>query len=209
MKDNIITQPYDTAFKLGLRRGSPKLIVPLINVMFHPKIPLDETVSIQYLPNELYTSDGKKERITDLQLHIRNVYYHMECDCYEGDKIVVKMAEYGLEAGLNHARSKIKNAVVEKPYTVPILASGVLFLRKPSDGHLSVKITESEYQMLYQVRSLILAEYTIDKLCDQDLYILIPVYLFNHEKDIEKYNRDKACRKRVKDAMHQMVKAIN
>ncbi len=211
MKDlnHILSHPYDIAFKTGLKEGSPKLIIPLINAMFHPKIPLDEHASIERLSNELILPGGKKEKITDSQLRINDILWHMECDCYAGDKIVAQMAEYDLYTGLNNARLNIKNAGSKDPYTVSLPVSGVLFLRKPSHRNLIVSIKTSKTELLYRINTLILQDYTLEELCYKDLYILIPFYLFNHEKDIEKYNRDKASCKRVKDAMHQMMHALN
>lgn len=59
--------------------------------------------------------------------------------------------------------------------------------------------------MLYQIDTIVLADYTIDDLTYKDLYILVPFYLFNHEKGIAKYNTDRVCRKRVLEAICKMV----
>ncbi len=64
----------------------------------------------------------KKEKITDSQLLADNDLYHIECDCYEKDKIIVKIAE------------------------------GVLFLRRASDDNLLVKIKRLKVQMRHVVK---------------------------------------------------------
>lgn len=203
------SHPYDLAFKQGLSMASPRLIAPLINEMFHPDVPLDGNAYIRHLSNEFFSPDGKKEKITDSQVLVHNDIYHIECDSYEKDKIIVKMADYDLYSGLNYAKVSIRGSAIQKPYTISMPYSGVLFFRKPSDNDLTVKIKRSKVQMTYRIDTIVLADYTIEILIDKDLYFLVPFYLFNHEKDIEKYNTDKMCRKRVRKAMHKMVQAIN
>ena len=102
-----------------------------------------------------------------------------------------------------------KDSVIKNPYTIPLPFSGVLFLRRPKDGNLYVIIQIGKNYLLYQIDTIVLADYTIEDLVNKDLYILVPFYLFNHEKDIAKYNTDAACRKRVIEAMRKMVQAIN
>lgn len=49
---HVLSHPYDMAFKAGLQEGSSKLIVPLINAMFHLKIPLDKHMLIYRLNSQ-------------------------------------------------------------------------------------------------------------------------------------------------------------
>ncbi|MDD6259218.1 MAG: hypothetical protein PUA69_08215 [Erysipelotrichaceae bacterium] len=103
-KTSTLSHPYDVAFKQGLSMAGSCSIAPLINEMFHPDVPLDRNTFIQHLSNEFISPDGKKEKITDSQLLADNDLYHIECDCYEKDKIIVKIADYVLYAGLNYAK---------------------------------------------------------------------------------------------------------
>ena len=185
------------------------LIVPLINEMFHPDVPLDRNTFIQHLSNDFISPDGKSEKFTDSQIQAGSEYYHIECDCYEKEKIIFKMVEYDLYAELNNVKINIRNSVIQKPFTVPVPVSGVLFLRRPSDADLPIRFIRQKIQMQYHFDTIVLADYTIEDLTDKDLYILVPFYLFNHEKDIAKYNTDAACRRRVLEAMRKMVQAIN
>ncbi|MDD6259219.1 MAG: hypothetical protein PUA69_08220 [Erysipelotrichaceae bacterium] len=57
---------------------------------------------------------------------------------------------------------------------------------------------------MFQIDTIVLADYTIESLADKDLYILVPFYLFNHEKVIAEYNTGAACRKRVIETMNKM-----
>lgn len=80
------------------------MIALFINEMFHPDVTLDKNTFIQHLSNEFISPDGKKEKNTDSRLLADNEYYHIECDCYEKDKIIVKIADYVLYSGLNYAK---------------------------------------------------------------------------------------------------------
>ncbi|MDD6258851.1 MAG: hypothetical protein PUA69_06335 [Erysipelotrichaceae bacterium] len=94
----------------------------LINETFHRDVTLDKNTFIQHLLNELISPNSKKEKITDSQLLADNDLHHIECDCYEKDKIIVKIAE------------------------------GVLFLKRPSDDNLLVKIKRLKVQMRHVVK---------------------------------------------------------
>ena len=99
------SQPYDNAFKSLFTRCSSRVIVPLINEVYHPKIPLDDNVKIINKANELFLSEGDKNnfkvKITDAQSEINGKKYHMECDCYKHNMIILNMTQYTLGAGMN------------------------------------------------------------------------------------------------------------
>ena len=204
------SQPYDNAFKSLFTRCSSRVIVPLINEVYHPKIPLDDNVKIINKANELFLSEGDKNnfkvKITDAQSEINGKKYHMECDCYKHNMIILNMTQYTLGAGMNDTHLTKERHEYRDRAVLP--ESGVLFLRKTVKKKLFIEVADDNHSFQHEIHPLVLADYTIDKLVQRRLYILIPFYLFNHEKDLKKYSSDKACRKRVRKAMRQMIDAL-
>lgn len=85
-KTNFIAHPYDSAFKSLLVRGSPLITVPFINELFIAEA----------------DKNNFKVKITDALLIINGKAYHIECDCYKRNRIILNVTEYDLGSGLNN-----------------------------------------------------------------------------------------------------------
>ena len=100
---------FDDVFRTMIEK-MPYLAVPLINEVFHTSYP--EDVKITQLRNEHQQEDG--EIITDSCLLIGKKMYHIECQSTDDTTMVIRMIEYDLAIGIEHAekaRTQIQDRI--------------------------------------------------------------------------------------------------
>ena len=118
--------PYDDVFRT-LLNDCPKLIIPVINEIFHEQY--SGTEEIRFLPNEHFINKqgGKEEeRITDCAFVIQAPEpktYHVECQSTPDNSMLARFFEYDAQIALDNG--KIEGNVL----TVEFPNSAVLFLR--------------------------------------------------------------------------------
>lgn len=82
---------YDDAYHT-LLNDCPKLIIPVINEVFHEDYNMDEKV---IRTNEKYyinrQPSGQIERIADSNVKIRNRTYHLECQSTVDGSMIIRM----------------------------------------------------------------------------------------------------------------------
>lgn len=204
-----LSQPYDTALQTAIKEGSSKLVAPLVNAMFYPEIHVDEYASIQHLPDELIMPYGWKEKISDSQFLMNNEFYYIACDCNGGAQVIDQIIKHSLNAALNLAEERAKREGLKLPYEITIPYTGVLCLRNPPKDQPIVRIETVEGQLEYHIHTLVINDYSLEDLCNANLYILVPYYLFNHERDIGKYLTDSTSRRVINKVMHEVTDVIN
>ncbi len=183
---------YDDAFRT-MEAKCDDILIPFVNQMFNENY--DKTAKVERFRNDwiIRNSDGSsKERITDSNFSItfRDITkkYHIECESspYD-DTMLIRFFEYDTQV------AKVES--VPSPYsrTFNLPNSGLLLLRsKDERDYAEIRICAPNGQSIsYNIPFIKMADYSIDDLFEKQLYLLIPFYIFNLEKelpDIEKNN---------------------
>ncbi len=179
---------YDGAFRTILN-DCRKLIIPIINEIFGETYTGEE--EIQFFPNEHFIDqqdEADKERITDTNFRILGKVqkkYHIECESSLPDgRIAIRLFEYDAQIALDEGE------VTEETLTVTFPNTAVLYLRnyqKTPDKMKYVIITPGG-TLQYDVPLMKVQSYSLDEIFEKGLLMLLPFYIFSHEKSFPEYN---------------------
>ena len=181
---------YDGAFRTILN-DCRKLIIPVINEIFKEHYTGEE--EIRFFPNEHFLDQqdvADKERITDTNFQIIGITakkYHLECESSLPDgRITIRLFEYDAQIALDEGE------VTEETLTVTFPNTAVMYLRaykKTPDKMKYVIITPGGI-VQYDVPIMKVQSYSLDEIFEKRLLMLIPFYIFSHEKSFSEYNNN-------------------
>ena len=181
---------YDGAFRTILN-DCRKLIIPVINEIFSEHYTGEE--EIRFFPNEHFLDQqdaADKERITDTNFQIigRIVKkYHLECESSLPDgKITIRLFEYDAQIALDEGE------VTEETLTVTFPNTAVMYLRsyKKTPDIMKYVIVTPGGTVQYDVPIMKVQSYSLDEIFEKRLLMLIPFYIFSHEKSFSEYNNN-------------------
>lgn len=179
---------YDGAFRTILN-DCRKLIIPVINELFGEMYTGEE--EIRFFPNEHFLDqqdEADKERITDTNFTVFGKIpkkYHVECESSLPDgKIMIRLFEYDAQIALDEGE------VTEETLTVTFPNTAVLYLRtyKKTPDKMKYVIVTPGGTIQYDVPVMKVQTYTLDDIFEKGLLMLIPFYIFSHEKSFPEYN---------------------
>ncbi|RRK32259.1 hypothetical protein EBB54_13465 [Schaedlerella arabinosiphila] len=179
---------YDGAFRTILN-DCRKLIIPVINELFGEMYTGEE--EIRFFPNEHFLDqqdEADKERITDTNFTVFGKIpkkYHIECESSLPDgKIMIRLFEYDAQIALDEGE------VTEETLTVTFPNTAVLYLRtyKKTPNKMKYVIATPGGTVQYDVPVMKVQAYTLDDIFEKGLLMLIPFYIFSHEKSFPEYN---------------------
>ena len=179
---------YDGAFRTILN-DCRKLIIPVINEIFGETYTGEE--EIRFFPNEHFIDqqdEADKERITDTNFTVFGKTpkkYHVECESSLPDgKITIRLFEYDAQIALDEGE------VTEETLTVTFPNTAVLYLRtyKKTPDKMKYVIVTPGGTVQYDVPIMKVQTYSLDDIFEKDLLMLIPFYIFSHEKGFPEYN---------------------
>lgn len=179
---------YDGAFRTILN-DCRKLIIPVINDIFQEEYTGDE--EIRFFPNEHFLDqqdEADKERITDTNFTIYGKIkkkYHLECESGLPDgRIAIRLFEYDAQIALD------EGGITEETLTVTFPNTAVLYLRiyKKTPDRMKYIINTPGGTVQYDIPIMKLQSYSLDDIFKKRLLLLIPFYIFTHEKDFSVYN---------------------
>ena len=179
---------YDGAFRTILN-DCRKLIIPVINEIFGETYTGEE--EIRFFPNEHFIDQqdkADKERITDTNFTVFGKTpkkYHVECESSLPDgKITIRLFEYDAQIALDEGE------VTEETLTVTFPNTAVLYLRtyKKTPDKMKYVIVTPGGTVQYDVPIMKVQTYSLDDIFEKDLLMLIPFYIFSHEKGFPEYN---------------------
>ena len=187
----ITSTPYDDVFRTLLSDCSP-LIIPVINEIFGEHYSGREKIT--FSPNEhfLKQQDGNEEkRITDTSFRIEGKEtkkYHLECQSNTDNSMLVRFFEYDTQIALDGG--EIKGNIL----TVTLPHSAALFLRHHAStpDSLKIRMVTPGGTVEYDIHVIKSQQYTLEKIFEKNLLLLIPFYIFSHEAQFEEYEKDKA-----------------
>lgn len=181
---------YDGAFRTILN-DCRQLVIPVINEIFHESYTGDE--KIEFFPNEHFLdqqNEANKKRITDTNFRITGKTtkkYHLECESsYPDGKITIRLFEYDAQIALDESK------ITEETLTVTFPNTAVLYLRtrKKTPDKMKYVIVTPGGTVQYDILIMKVQSYSLDDIFEKQLLMLIPFYIFSHEKYFSEYNKN-------------------
>jgi hypothetical protein len=182
---------YDDAFRT-MEGGCDDLVIPFISHMFKENYGNDAVIKRHRNEHFIENKDGSEEkRITDSSFEIisKDVAkrYHLECESkrYDGT-ILIRIFEYDSQIAKDSSKEESYKLKVQFPN------SGLLLLRggenAPDYATIEISMPQGE-QVSYDVPIMKMEDYTIDDIFREKLFMLIPFYIFNYEKQLPEINK--------------------
>ena len=200
---------YDGAFRTILN-DCRKLIIPVINEIFKEHYTGEE--EIRFFPNEHFLDQqdaADKERITDTSFQIigRIVKkYHLECESSLPDgKITIRLFEYDAQIALDEGE------VTEETLTVTFPNTAVMYLRayKKTPDKMKYVIITPGGTVQYDVPIMKVQSYSLDEIFEKRLLMLIPFYIFSHEKSFSEYNNNEQKLEELKTEYRMILERLD
>lgn len=200
---------YDGAFRTILN-DCRKLIIPIINEIFGETYTGAE--EIRFFPNEHFLAqqdNADKERITDTNFTILGKTpkkYHIECESSLPDgKITIRLFEYDAQIALDEGE------VTEETLTVTFPNTAVLYLRtyKKTPDKMKYIIVTPGGTVQYDVPIMKVQTYSLNDIFKKDLLMLIPFYIFSHEKRFPEYNSNEQKLAELKAEYQEILKRLD
>ena len=179
---------YDGAFRTILN-DCRQMIIPVINEVFKEDYTGNEI--IEFHPNEHFIEQqdsANQERITDTNFIIygkKKKKYHLECESSLPDgRMTIRLFEYDAQIALDEGE------VVNETLTVTFPNTAVLYLRnyKKTPDKMRYVIKTPGGTVEYDVPIMKVQEYILEDIFSKGLLLLIPFYIFSHEKNFKVYN---------------------
>lgn len=179
---------YDGAFRTILN-DCRQMIIPVINEVFKEDYTGNEI--IEFHPNEHFIEQqdaANQERITDTNFIIygkKKKKYHLECESSLPDgRMTIRLFEYDEQIALDEGE------VVNETLTVTFPNTAVLYLRnyKKTPDKMRYVIKTPGGTVEYDVPIMKVQEYILEDIFSKGLLLLIPFYIFSHEKNFKMYN---------------------
>lgn len=148
---------------------------------------------IEFHPNEHFIEQqdsANQERITDTNFIIygkKKKKYHLECESSLPDgRMTIRLFEYDAQIALDECE------VVNETLTVTFPNTAVLYLRnyKKTPDKMRYVIKTPGGTVEYDVPIMKVQEYSLEDIFSKGLLLLIPFYIFSHEKNFKVYNSD-------------------
>ena len=167
------------------------MIIPVINEIFDEHYTGEE--EIRFFPNEHFLDQqdvADKERITDTNFQIIGITakkYHLECESSLPDgRITIRLFEYDAQIALDEGE------VTEETLTVIFPNTAVMYLRayKKTPDKMKYVIVTPGGTVQYDVPIMKVQSYSLDEIFEKRLLMLIPFYIFSHEKSFSEYNNN-------------------
>ncbi len=181
---------YDGAFRTILN-DCRQLIIPVINEIFGEQYTGDE--KIEFYPKEHFIDQqdaADQERITDTNFAIigrTKKKYHLECESSPPDgRMTIRLFEYDAQIALDEGE------VTKETLTVTFPNTAVLYLRayKKTPDKMRYVIITPGGTVQYDVPIMKVQAYSLDDIFEKRLLLLIPFYIFSHEKRFPEYNNN-------------------
>ncbi len=180
---------YDGAFRTILN-DCRQLVIPVINEIFGESYQGDEKV--EFSPNEHFIDqqdEADSRRITDTNFSVygkaKKKKYHLECESSLPDgRIAIRLFEYDAQIALDEGETAGETLAVTFPHTA------VLYLRtyKKTSDNMKYILHTPGGTVEYDVPVMKVHKYSVDDIFSKGLLMLLPFYIFSHEKDFPEYN---------------------
>lgn len=186
------------------------MIIPVINEIFREDYRGNEI--IEFHPNEHFIDQqdaADKERITDTNFIIygkKKKKYHLECESSLPDgRMTIRLFEYDAQIALDEGE------VINEILTVTFPNTAVLYLRnyKKTPDKMRYVIKTPGGTIEYDVPIMKVQEYTLEDIFSKGLLLLIPFYIFSHEKNFKVYNSNEQRLAELKAEYRSILERLN
>ena len=200
---------YDGAFRTILN-DCRKLIIPVIKEIFAEEYTGEEEV--HFFPNEHFLAqqdEVNKERITDTNFTILGKIkkkYHLECESSLPDgRMTIRLFEYDAQIALDEGE------VTEEVLRVTFPNTAVLYLRtyKKTPNKMKYVIVTPGGTVQYDVPIMKVQTYSLEDIFKKKLLLLIPFYIFSHEKRFPEYNDNEEKLSELKTEYHTILDGLD
>ena len=201
--------PYDDVFRTLLTDCS-KLIIPVVNEIFHESYTGEEEISLK--ENELflkYPTKEQEKRVTDssFTISLRGMvqHYHLECQSTPDGTMVIRIYEYDSQIALKEGKLEGNRLEVNFP------KSAILYLRhnRKTPDMLTIKINTPGGAISYDVPALKVKAYDIESIFEKNLLFLLPFYIFTFEEQLSWIEKNEARRGQLRETYEEIVKRLN
>lgn len=179
---------YDGAFRTILN-DCRQMVIPVLNEIFGEDYTGNE--KIEFHPNEHFIDQqdaANQERITDTNFTIFGKIkkkYHLECESSLPDgRMTIRLFEYDAQIALDEGE------VFNETLTVTFPNTAVLYLRtyKKTPDKMRYVVKTPGGTVEYDVPIMKIQGYSLEYIFSKGLLLLIPFYIFSHEKNFKVYN---------------------
>lgn len=184
--------PYDDVFKT-LLIDCTELMIPVANEIFGEHYTGNERIIRRQNEHYLYGQDAvTKEKVTDSSFEVdnytneKNKKYHIECQSTPDGSMLIRMFEYDSQIALDDG--EYKDGVLN--VTFPNAAVLLLRHTKLTPDSMTVMIDTPGGSISCRVPIMKIQMYTIDEIFEKRLFFLIPFYIFNYEKRLQRFEND-------------------
>ena len=200
---------YDGAFRTILN-DCRQMIIPVINEIFGEDYTGNE--KIEFHPNEHFIDQqdaADQERITDTNFIIygkKKKKYHLECESSLPDgRMTIRLFEYDAQIALDEGE------VLNETLTVTFPNTAVLYLRtyKKTPEKMRYVIKTPGSSVEYDVPVMKIQEYSLEDIFSKGLLLLIPFYIFSHEKNFKVYNSNEQKLAELKAEYQDILKRLD
>ncbi len=199
---------YDDVFRT-LLIDCRQLIIPVVNEVFGEDYSGDEEVVFSQNEHFLGSQDGRREkRITDTSFTIGKAArkrYLMECQSRPDNSMLIRIFEYMTLIALEDGKLEKDSLQVTFP------RSAVLYLRsnQTTPDRMEIRIRTPGDEMLYEVRVMRLADYSLEEIFQKNLLFLLPFYIFTCEKHFEEYQKNAVKLEALKAEYRYIVQRLD
>ncbi len=178
---------YDKVYKTMLH-DKPRWIIPMINEVFGEHYKGEERIEFLEGTHYIKDADGKLvERATDSYFRImdeRRETFHFEVQSTPDPTMVQRVYEYESAIAYMYRRVDGSKIIVQFP------PSAVLFLRhtKSTPDVMEIVVQMKGDTVIQKVPVMKLGNYTLEKIFEKRLYILICFHIFVYENKFMMYN---------------------
>ena len=203
--ENNVATPYDDVHRTMLN-DCPKLIIPVVNEMFHKMHSDDEKIIV--LNNEFFVNrqgGNQTERITDTHFLIGSDRYHLECQSSLDGTIMYRIFEYDSQIAMQDS------FLWEDRLTVKFPNTAILYLRHNSNtpDYMTIEIQVPGASCSYVVPTMKVQNYSIETIFEKRLFFLIPFHIFVYEKNFKKYDTDVLRMAELTKVYQEIVEKLN
>ncbi len=196
--------PYDDVHRTMIN-DCPKLIIPVVNEMFHKKHSDNEKIIV--LNNEFFINRQggiQTERVTDTHFLIGSDRYHLECQSSTDGTIMYRIFEYDSQIAMQDSSLSKDKLVVKFPNTA------VLYLRhnKNTPDFMTLEIRVPGAACSYRVPVMKVQKYSVDEIFEKRLFFLIPFHIFAYEKDFKEYDTDEQRMEELTKVYEEIVEKL-
>ena len=200
---------YEGVFRTILN-DCRQMIIPVINEIFGEDYTGNE--KIEFHPNEHFIDRqdaADQERITDTNFTIFGKIkkkYHLECESSLPDgRMTIRLFEYDAQIALDEGE------VTNETLTVTFPNTAVLYLRayKKMPDKMRYVIKTPGGSVEYDVPIMKVQEYPLEDIFFKGLLLLIPFYIFLHEKNFKVYNSNEQELEKLKAVYQDILERLN